>query len=319
MNTSPDTPQEAPSDTSSDTPAAAVARPHTPSPARPSRVTVSTLQAQKREGRRIVMVTAYDYPMARSAEAAGVDAVLVGDSLGMVVLGYDSTLPVTVDDMVRHTAAVSRACECVLVVADMPFMSYQSDVSEAMRNAYRLVVEGGGHAVKLEGATATTLEAVRRLVGAGIPVMGHLGLTPQSVNVLGGYRTQGKDAPRAARLISDAAALQDAGAFAVVLELVPAELAERITARLDIPTIGIGAGGACDGQVQVAHDLLGMSGFLPRHATRYADLSAEATRAFKAWADDVVSEAFPAESNTTHVDSATVAQAESLAGRGEVR
>lgn len=276
-----------------------------------SRVTAQAFAALKGE-RPITMVTAYDYPTTRCAEAAGVDAVLVGDSLGMVVLGYDSTLPVTIDDIVRHSAAVSRASERVLVVADMPFMSYQADLAEGMHNAGRLIVEGGAQAVKVEGASPHVLALVRQLVDSGVPVMGHLGLTPQSVNVLGGYRTQAKGVAEAAKLLADAAALARAGAFAMVLELIGAELAERVSALVDVPTIGIGAGAGCDGQVQVAHDLLGLGEFLPRHASRYADLSGEVTRAFSAWVADVHTGAFPAEMNLTHVDVEAVAAAEAL-------
>jgi 3-methyl-2-oxobutanoate hydroxymethyltransferase len=275
-------------------------------------VTASALRAFKEAGRPIVMITAYDYPSAKLVEQAGVDAVLVGDSLGMTVLGFESTLPVTVDDIVRHTAAVSRACERVLVVADMPFMSYQADAREGMRNAGRLLAEGGAHAVKLEGATVGTLSLTRTLTEAGIPVMGHVGLTPQSVNTLGGYRTQARDAQTAAQLLADCAALEQAGAFAIVLECIPAELAERASALVGIPTIGIGAGAGCDGQVQVFHDLLGLGDFLPRHASRYADIGAEIRHAVGAYAEDVRDRAFPTERNVTHVDAEVIAEAELL-------
>ena len=281
-----------------------------PSSAPEPRLTAASLRALKQARRPIVMVTAYDHPSARLVEEAGVDAVLVGDSLGMTVLGLDSTLGVTIDDVVRCTAAVSRACKRVLVVADMPFMSYQADHAEGMRNAGRLLAEGGAQAVKLEGATIPTLMLVRSLVEAGIPVMGHVGLTPQSVNALGGYRTQAKDAEAAAKLMADCRALEEAGAFAVVLECIPAELAERVSAMLEIPTIGIGAGVGCDGQVQVFHDLLGLGGYLPRHAGRYADLGAEIKRAVGSYANDVRDRTFPREANTTHVDGDVVARAE---------
>ena len=236
------------------------------------RVTALSLRAMKDEATPIVMLTAYDYHSARLVEAAGVDAVLVGDSMGMTVLGYESTLPVTVDDVARATAAVSRACSRALVIADMPFMSYQADYAEGMRNAGRMLSEGGAQAVKLEGASDDTLMLVEGMTAAGIPVMGHVGLTPQSVNVLGGYRTQGGAAPAAARVIAQAVALDAAGAFAIVLECIPAELAARISALVTVPTIGIGAGVGCDGQVQVFHDVLGLGEFLPRHAKRYAEL-----------------------------------------------
>jgi 3-methyl-2-oxobutanoate hydroxymethyltransferase len=279
------------------------------------RVTVTALRRLKKAGRPIVMVTAYDYPSARLVEEAGVDAVLVGDSLGMTVLGLDSTLPVTMDDIVRHTAAVSRACRRVLVVADMPFMSYQAGWESGMRNAGRLIAEGGAHAVKLEGAADSTLALTRSLVDAGIPVLGHLGLTPQSVHSLGGYRVQAKDADSAALLLEQCQQLQGAGAFAIVLECIPAELAERASSLLSVPTIGIGAGAGCDGQVQVFHDLLGLSDFLPRHARRYADIGAAIRGAVSEYADDVRERSFPAEANTTHADPDVLARAEILYAR----
>jgi len=276
------------------------------------RVTASSLRAMKEAARPVVMLTAYDYHSARLVDAAGVDAVLVGDSLGMTMLGYQSTLPVTVDDVVRATAAVSRAVSTALVVADMPFMSYQADYAEGMRNAGRMLAEGGAQAVKLEGATLDTLLLVGGLVAAGVPVMGHVGLTPQSVNVLGGYRTQGKLAPAAAQVIADAVALDTAGAFAIVLECIPAELAARISALVTCPTIGIGAGVGCDGQVQVFHDVLGLGTFVPRHARRYAELGAEIERSVAAYADDVRSGAFPGEEQSTHIDDEALAEAEIL-------
>jgi 3-methyl-2-oxobutanoate hydroxymethyltransferase len=274
------------------------------------RVTAPALRALKESGRPIVMLTAYDYHSARLVEAAGVDSILVGDSLGMTMLGESSTLPVTMDDMVRATRSVSRAVSRVLVVADMPFMSYQADYAEGMRNAARLLAEGGAQAVKLEGASDDTLILVEGLTAAGVPVMGHVGLTPQSVNVLGGYKTQGKDAADAAKLIADAAALQDAGAFAVVLECVPAELGQHISELLDVPTIGIGAGVGCDGQVQVFHDILGLGDFVPRHAKRYANLAEEIGRAVTAYAGEVRGREFPAEPQSTHMDRGVLAEAE---------
>ncbi|MDR3687154.1 MAG: 3-methyl-2-oxobutanoate hydroxymethyltransferase [Coriobacteriia bacterium] len=279
-------------------------------PGKTPRVTAPALRALKESGRPIVMLTAYDYHSARLVEAAGVDSILVGDSLGMTVLGEASTLPVTMEDMVRATRAVTHAVSRVLVVADMPFMSYQADYAEGMRNAARFLAEAGAQAVKLEGASDDTLVLVEGLTAAGIPVMGHLGLTPQSVNTLGGYKTQGKDAAAAARLMADAVALQDAGAFAVVLECVPAELAQRISALLEIPTIGIGAGAGCDGQVQVFHDILGLGDFLPRHAKRYATLAEEISRAVSAYADDVRDRSFPGEPQSTHLDMDVLAEAE---------
>ena len=273
-------------------------------------ITAPAFRALKESGRPIVMLTAYDYHSARLVEAAGVDSILVGDSLGMTVLGESSTLPVTMDDMVRCTLAVSRAASRVLVVADMPFMSYQADYAEGMRNAGRLMAEAGARAVKLEGASDDTLILVEGLSAAGVPVMGHIGLTPQSVNTLGGYKTQGKDAATAARLFADAVALQDAGAFAIVLECVPAELAQRISALLEIPTIGIGAGAGCDGQVQVFHDILGLGDFVPRHAKRYEDLGARIISAVGAYADDVRERSFPGEPQSTHIDGEILAEAE---------
>jgi 3-methyl-2-oxobutanoate hydroxymethyltransferase len=291
-----------------------------PSHAPLSRTTTATLRVLKQAGRPIVMVTAYDYPTARLVEEAGVDAVLVGDSMGMTVLGFDSTLPVTVDDIVRHTAAVSRAVSRVLVIADMPFMSYQADQAEGMRNAARLLAEGGAQAVKLEGATESTLEMTSKLVAAGVPVMGHVGLTPQSVHVLGGYRTQARDAEPAAQLLRDCTALEAAGAFAIVLECIPAELAQRASELVGVPTIGIGAGAGCDGQVQVLHDLLGLGEFVPRHATRYADVGSAIRSAIESYAADVRDGAFPAERNLTHVDPESLAEAELLyAGSEPIR
>lgn len=256
-------------------------------------MTIRKLAEMKRSGEKIPMVTAYDYTAARIAAAAGIPLILVGDSLGMVVLGYDSTIPVTMDDMVRHTRMVRRGAGEALVVADLPFMTYQVDAGEALRNAGRLMQEGGAHTVKLEGGVAIA-DTVRRIVAAGVPVMGHIGLTPQSVNALGGYRVQGRTTAAARRVLQDARALQDAGACSVVLECVPRPLARLITARLAIPTIGIGAGPDCDGQVQVYHDMLGLfSDFVPRHARRYASLAEDAGAALRRYADDVRRGAFP--------------------------
>ena len=252
------------------------------------------------------MVTAYDYTAARIADAAGIPIILVGDSLGMVVLGYDSTIPVTMDDMVRHTRMVSRGSSNALIVADLPFMAYQVDSNEAMRNAGRLMQDGGAHTVKMEGGVAIA-DTVRRIVDAGVPVMGHIGLTPQSVNALGGYRVQGRTRATARRLLDDAVALQDAGAYSVVLECVPSQLAKVITERLSIPTIGIGAGPDCDGQVQVFHDMLGLfPDFLPKHARRYATLSDDIAGAFRRYAEDVRSGDFPAESESFTMNEAVL-------------
>lgn len=284
-----------------------------PSPTQGRRATISAFGALKEASRPIVMVTAYDWSGARLVEAAGVDAILVGDSLGMTVLGLPSTLPVTMDDMLRATAAVVRGTSSALIVADLPFMSYQASHSDGMRNAGRLVAEAGAQAVKLEGANPGTLALTRSLVDAGIPVMGHVGLTPQSVNTLGGYRTQARDVAAAAKLIDDCLALEQSGAFAVVLECIPAELARRVSTLLTIPTIGIGAGVGCDGQVQVFHDLLGLGDFVPKHAAVYADIGAQITAAVSRYADDVRDRAFPGEPQTTHVDSAVVTEAETTA------
>jgi 3-methyl-2-oxobutanoate hydroxymethyltransferase len=273
------------------------------------RVTTTALAEMKAAGEPIVMITAYDAPGARLVEAAGVDVILVGDSLGMTVLGHGSTLPVTMDDMVRHTSAVVRGSREALVVADMPFMSYQASYEDALRNAGRFLAEAGAHAVKLEGGERVA-ELVGLLTDAGIPVMGHVGLTPQSVNVFGGYRLQGRTAEAALRLVEDCLALEAAGAFAVVLELVPAELAALVSEELAIPTIGIGAGAGCDGQVQVFHDLLGLGDFTPKHAKRYAEVGTAITKAVAAYTADVRGGAFPGEAQTSHLDAEVVATLE---------
>jgi 3-methyl-2-oxobutanoate hydroxymethyltransferase len=273
-------------------------------------VSISTFRARKTAGQRIVMVTAYDTPTARLVEQAGVDAVLVGDSVGMTVLGFDSTLPVTLDDMVRHTAAVARGATRALVVADMPFMSFQVSPEDALRNAGRLMADGGAGAVKLEGG-AGVAETVRRIVGAGIPVMGHVGLTPQSVHQLGGYKVQAKEAAQAVRLLDDCRALEAAGAFAVVLECIPAELAALASGELEMPTIGIGAGAGCDGEIQVLHDILGLGGdFTPRHARRYAEVGDVIRDAVTAYVEDVRTREFPGEAQTTHMDAVALAEVE---------
>ena len=274
-----------------------------------ARVTTTTLSDMKVAGDPIVMVTAYDTPSARLAEEAGVDAILVGDSLGMTVLGYDSTLPVTLDDMLRHTAAVVRGTSRALIIADMPLLTFQVSPEEAIRNAGRILAETGATAVKLEGGV-TIAPTVERMVAAGIPVMGHIGLTPQSVNVVGGYKVQGRETDSAIALVQDALALEAAGAFAVVLELVPAELAAIISEEVSIPTIGIGAGGGCDGQVQVFHDLLGLGTFMPKHAKRYADVGDAIRSAIGAYAAEVRSGAFPAEENLSHLDADVVGELE---------
>ncbi len=261
-------------------------------------VTVPSLVRMKREGRRIAVLTAYDYPFARLMDECGMDVLLVGDSVGNAVLGYPDTIPVTMDEMLHHVKAVSRAARRALVVADMPFMSYQTGRRAALENAGRFLKEGGAKAVKLEGG-ARAAETVASLVSAGIPVMGHIGMTPQSVNVTGGYHRQGTTDEAAAALEEDARALEEAGAFAVVLELVSPPVAERISGLLEIPTIGIGSGPACDGQVLVMHDMLGLDErFRPRHAKRYLELHSLLREAFTAYADDVRSGRFPAEEHS---------------------
>ena len=266
------------------------------------KVTVRDIADMKVRGERIPMLTAYDYPSARLADEAGVPMILVGDSLGMVVLGYDSTISVTMEDMVHHIKAVSRGARRSLIVGDLPFMSYQVDTSQALQNAGRLLQEGGAHAVKLEGGEKVA-ETVGRIAECGIPVMGHIGLTPQSVNSFGGYRVQGKNKDESARLIRDAVALEEAGAFAIVLELVPAPLSRVITQRLSIPTIGIGAGVHCDGQVQVLHDMLGLyAEFVPKHARQYARLADVMSEAFARYIADVKDGSFPSQDESFGMD-----------------
>jgi 3-methyl-2-oxobutanoate hydroxymethyltransferase len=282
------------------------------------RVSITDLKAMKRRGEKIVMITAYDYPSARLVEEAGIPLILVGDSLGNVVLGYDSTVPVTMDEIVHHVKPVVRATHRTHVVADMPFGSYQAGKEDALRNAARLLKEGGAQSVKLEGGSHVA-ETVRFLVQAGIPVMGHLGLTPQSINQLGGYKVQGKTPAAAVKLLDDAMKLQEAGAYAIVLETVPVHVAEIITSKLDIPTIGIGAGWACDGQVQVWHDLLGLfADFTPKHAKRYANLGETIVAALRTYAGEVRDGAFPteAESFVKKPAAAVASDQEQVASRG---
>lgn len=265
-------------------------------------VTIATFQQMKKKGQKIAVLTAYDYPTARFLDEAGVDCLLVGDSLGMVVLGYDSTVPVTMADMIHHTRAVARGARRALVVADLPFMSYQVSAEEALRNAGRLLQEGGARAVKLEGG-AEVAPTVRRLVQAGIPVMGHVGFTPQSVHALGGYRVQGKTEAAARRLVEDAVSLAEAGAFAVVLEMVPQQVARWVTERCPVPTIGIGAGAGCDGQVLVTHDLLGLyAGRAPKFVKRYADLAAEMQQAVARYVAEVRDGSFPGPEHAFNLD-----------------
>jgi 3-methyl-2-oxobutanoate hydroxymethyltransferase len=259
-------------------------------------VTTLTLQERKRAGEKIAMLTAYDFPTAQLVDAAGVDVILVGDSLGMAVMGLRDTLGVTMDAMVHHTRMVSRAVERALIVADLPFLSYQVNPEEALRNAGRLVAEAGAQAVKLEGSVEHFGDAIAALLRAGIPVMGHIGLTPQSVHKLGGYKVQGRDAASAERLKHEALGLQVAGCFAIVLECMPADLAGEITNALSIPTIGIGAGPLCDGQVLVQHDMLGWG--TARFAKTFADVRGDMQNAFAAYVAEVRSGAYPAKEHT---------------------
>jgi 3-methyl-2-oxobutanoate hydroxymethyltransferase len=265
--------------------------------AREHRVTARSLVRRKRRGEPFAMLTAYDFAFARIFDQAGIDVLLVGDSVGNTVQGGDSTLPVTLDEIVYHTRLVARAARRSLVVGDMPFGSYQVSSEDAVRSAIRLVKEGGAHAVKLEGGrhVAATVE---RIVGAEIPVMGHVGLTPQAIHRMGGYRVQGRGEKSRARVLEDAHALAEAGAFAVVLEGVPAELAHEITAALPIPTIGIGAGVGCDGQVLVMHDLLGLSDWTPSFAKVYANLGAAASQAARLFAEEVRERKFPGDEHS---------------------
>ena len=270
------------------------------------RVTIRHIAEMKARGEKIPMITAYDYTSARLADEAGIPILLVGDSLGMVMLGHDSTIPVTMDDMVHHTKAVARGVKRSLILGDLPFMSYQIDTSQALTNAARLVQEGGAHSIKLEGGEKVA-ETIRRVVDAGIPVMGHIGLTPQSVHGFGGYRVQGRNRREAVQLLRDAQAVEQAGAYAVVLELVPASLARFISQRLTIPTIGIGAGVGCDGQVQVLHDMLGLfTDFVPKHTKQFAHLGDTIREAFTQYVQEVKDGTFPAEEHSFTMDEAVL-------------
>ena len=265
------------------------------------KITTQDLRVKKQRGERITMLTAYDYATALALDQAGIDTILVGDSLGMVVLGYDNTLPVTMEDMLHHSRAVARAARRAFLIGDMPFMSYQVSVEKAVENAGRFLQEAGMDAVKLEGGRER-LDAIRAIVSTGIPVMGHLGLTPQSVHQLGGFRPQGKSAAAGKRLLEDALLLQEAGCFGIVLESVPARLAALISQRLQIPTIGIGAGPSCDGQVLVTPDLLGLfERFTPKFVKKYSDLRRETLDAFSAYIDEVSRGVFPSEEHTVEM------------------
>lgn len=266
------------------------------------KVTIHTLQQKKERGEKITMLTAYDATFARLLDESDIDILLVGDSLGMVVQGHETTLPVTLDEMIYHTRAVARGAGRAQIVGDMPFMTYQAGLDAAMANAGRLVKEGGCHAIKLEGG-ARHAELVARLVGCGIPVMGHIGLTPQSFHQMGGFKVQGREDGGAERLLEDALALQEAGAYLLVLEGIPSEIAQRITAALDIPTIGIGAGPHCDGQVLVIYDLLGMNdSFKPKFVRRYEDFAGRIRAATRAYVEDVRAGTFPAERESFFLD-----------------
>lgn len=270
------------------------------------RVSIAKLKEMKQKGEKIPMLTAYDYATARLVDEAGVPLILVGDSLGMVVLGYESTLPVTMEEMLHHTKAVVRGTKQALVVGDMPFMTYTS-VSDALYNAGRFIKEGGAQAVKLEGGESMA-EIVHRIVGCGIPVMGHIGLTPQSINQLGGFKVQGKTPEAAVRLLNDARALEEAGAFAIVIEVVPAPLSRIITKNVSIPTIGIGAGPWCDGQVQVISDLLGLfTDFVPRHAKQYVKLSHAIRGALTDYIGEVQKGVFPTDKESSAMDESLLA------------
>ena len=266
------------------------------------KITPVDIQAMKDEDKKIAMLTAYDYPMALLEDRAGVEIILVGDSLGMTVLGYENTLPVTMDEMIHHTKAVTRGARYALIIGDMPFMSYNMSEREAIFNAGRFMKEGGADAVKLEGG-ATVKETVRAIVRAGIPVMGHIGLTPQTMSMLGGFKVQGKDAKTAQKIIDDALLLEEAGAFSVLLEAIPAPIAKKITERLNIPTIGIGAGVHCSGQVLVVHDLLGLfDRFTPRFAKRYVNLGESMLKAFASYREEVQKGEFPSDQHSFHID-----------------
>lgn len=264
--------------------------------------TIITFKQSKQQGRKISMLTAYDYSTAKLMDEAGINAILVGDSLGNVVLGYEDTLSVTMEDMIHHGAAVARGAKNAMVVVDMPFMSYQTSVYDAVVNAGRLMKEGRASAVKLEGGKEVCPQ-VKAVTEAGIPVMGHLGLTPQSINALGGHRVQGKTQQAAQKLLDDARTLQEAGAFAVVLECVPERLADKVTKELEIPTIGIGAGSGCDGQVLVYQDMLGMfSDFTPKFVKKFANVGQVMKEAFKSYIDEIQQGNFPSQEHCYSID-----------------
>jgi 3-methyl-2-oxobutanoate hydroxymethyltransferase len=272
------------------------------------RVTTSDIRKLKADGRRFSALTAYDAATARLLDDAGVPLLLVGDSLGMVVLGYENTIPVTLDDILHHTRAVVRGTKRAFVVADMPFMTYHRSVEQALENAGRCIQEGGAHAVKLEGGR-TMAATIERLTSVGIPVLGHIGLTPQSVHQIGGFKVQGKTLDAARRILDDAAAVEGSGAFAIVLECVPAEVARLVTERVSVPTLGIGAGPHCDAQIQVVSDILGwLPDFTPKHTRPYAHLATEAVDAFQRFQADVAAGVFPTEKESFSVSDDVIAQ-----------
>lgn len=264
--------------------------------------TIVTFKESKESNEKLTMLTAYDYSTAKLIDSCGINGILVGDSLGMVCLGYEDTLSVTMEDMIHHTKAVSRGCTNTLIVADMPFMSYQTSTYDAVVNAGRLIKEGRAHAIKLEGGVEV-FKQIQSIVNSSIPVMGHIGLTPQSVNAFGGFKVQGRDELAAKKLIEDALAVEDAGAFAVVLEGVPSKLASLITKKLNIPTIGIGAGASCDGQVLVYQDMLGMfSDFTPKFVKKYENIGEKMKNAFSNYIDEVKTEVFPSEEHSFKIN-----------------
>ena len=272
------------------------------------RVNINQIREMRQKGEKITMLTAYDYSTAKIIDDVGIPLILVGDSLGMVVLGYESTIPVTMEEMLHHTKAVVRGTKQAMVIGDMPFMTYHISVDDALYNAARFIQEGGAQAVKLEGGV-TVAEKVRRIVECGIPVMGHIGLTPQSIYQLGGFTVQGKTPEAAARLLEDARALEQAGAFAIVLETIPAQLARIITDNVSIPTIGIGAGIDCDGQVQVINDILGSyTEFVPKHAKQYAKLTDIIRNAVAQYHDEVKAGSFPTEKQSYSIDESLLAE-----------
>jgi len=272
------------------------------------RVTITEIKEMKQKKEKIPMLTAYDYVTAKMVDEAGVPLILVGDSLGMVILGYESTIPVTIEEMIHHTKAVVRGATKALIIGDMPFMTYHVSISDALHNAAKFIQEGGAQAVKLEGGEVVA-EKVRRLVDCGIPVMGHIGLTPQSIHQLGGFKVRGKAVEEAKKLLNDACILEEAGAFAVVLECTPAPLSKLITQKLAIPTIGIGAGPDCDGQVQVVSDILGLyTDFVPKHAKQYARLAGEIKTAVSSYISEVKSLSFPTMEQSYTMDESLVKQ-----------